>query len=87
MGTARPYFDLDGYNFVAYPDRNSAFVKALIDLGWLDTRPKAWLITGITWVEAMQKAIGAGGTQRDCFGIVCGRALPIPGCWPSVKAF
>lgn len=64
MGVAKPYFVLDGYEFVAYPNRNSvpfrefygipeadtdirgslryegnpAFVKALIDLGWLDTQ-------------------------------------------------
>lgn len=85
MGTAKPYFVLDGYNFVAYPNRNSlpfqefydipeaetvlcgslryegnpAMVKALIDLGWLDTQPKKWLKTGITWAEVLQKAIGA----------------------------
>ncbi|KAL8744620.1 MAG: hypothetical protein Q9190_003148 [Brigantiaea leucoxantha] len=85
MGTAKPYFVLDGYNFVAYPNRNSlpfqevynipeaetvlrgslryegnpALVKALIDLGWLDTQPKEWLKTGITWAEVLQKAIGA----------------------------
>lgn len=85
MGAAKPYFVLDGYNFVAYPNRNSlpfqefygipeadtvirgslrykgnpAFVKALIDLGWLDTQPEDWLKTGITWAEVLQKSIGA----------------------------
>ncbi|KAL8975339.1 MAG: hypothetical protein Q9197_000417 [Variospora fuerteventurae] len=85
MGVAKPYFVLDGYSFVAYPNRNSlpfqeyydipeantvirgslryegnpAFVKALIDLGWLDTKPKDWLKTGITWAEVLQNAIGA----------------------------
>ncbi|KAL8652648.1 MAG: hypothetical protein Q9210_002558 [Variospora velana] len=38
---------------------NPALVKALIDLGWLDTQPKDWLKTGITWAEVLQKAIGA----------------------------
>lgn len=30
---------------------NPAFVKALIDLGWLDTKPKGWLMPGLTWAE------------------------------------
>lgn len=85
MGVAKPYFVLDGYEFVAYPNRNSlpfqefygipeadtvirgslryegnpAFVKALIDLGWLDTQPKDWLKPGITWAEVLQRATGA----------------------------
>lgn len=85
MGTSKPYFVLDGFNFVAYPNRNSlpfqefygipeaetiirgslryegnpTMVKALIDLGWLDTQPKEWLKTGITWAEVLKKAIGA----------------------------
>lgn len=63
---AKPYFILDCYDFVAYPNRNSvpfkecysileaetlvrgtlryegnsAFVKTLKDVGWLDTEPK-----------------------------------------------
>lgn len=91
MGVAKPYFVLDGYSFVAYPNRNSlpfqkyydipeantvirgslryegnpAFVKALIDLGWLDTQPKDWLKTGITWAEVLQKAIGAGDPSES----------------------
>ncbi|KAL8760652.1 MAG: hypothetical protein Q9184_003167, partial [Pyrenodesmia sp. 2 TL-2023] len=38
---------------------NPAFVKALIDLGWLDTQAKDWLKAGLTWAEVLQKAIGA----------------------------
>jgi len=30
---------------------NPTFVKALIDLGWLDTREKNWLKDRITWAE------------------------------------
>lgn len=75
MGKAQPYHVLDGYSFVAYPNRNSlpfrefyqipeastivrgslryegnpALVRALIDLGWLDSGHKSWLKNGITW--------------------------------------
>ena len=83
MSVAKPYFVLDGYNFVAYPNRNSipfrdfydiaeadtfirgslryegnpAFVKALIDLGWLDPQSRDWLRPGMTWAHIMQRAI------------------------------
>lgn len=85
MATAKPYYVMDGYDFVAYPNRNSvpfrefynipeahtvvrgslryegnpAFVKALIDLGWLDAEQKAWLNDGLTWAQVFQKMIGA----------------------------
>lgn len=85
MNVAKPYFVLDGYEFVAYPNRDSvpfreyygipeaetvirgslryaanpAFVKALIDLGWLDTEPKEWLKTDLTWAQVFHKAIEA----------------------------
>ncbi|KAL8766713.1 MAG: hypothetical protein Q9209_006582 [Squamulea sp. 1 TL-2023] len=85
LGIAQPYYVKEGYDFVAYPNRNSipfrkfyaipeadtvirgslrykgnpAFVKALIDLGWLDTEPKDWLEPGLTWAEVLQIAIGA----------------------------
>ncbi|KAL6714302.1 hypothetical protein ACLMJK_007725 [Lecanora helva] len=93
MGFAKPYFVLDGYNFVAYPNRNSvpfsdfygipeattvirgslryegnpAFVKALIDLGWLDTQHKDWLQAGSSpsWAQVMQKAIDAKGSDEQ----------------------
>ncbi|KAL8791062.1 MAG: hypothetical protein Q9213_000269 [Squamulea squamosa] len=86
MGAAKPYCVLDGYHFVAYPNRNSipfrefyaipeadtvirgslryqgnpTFVKALMDLGWLDTEPKDWLKP-----EVSQKAIGAEDTTES----------------------
>ena len=91
MGVSKPYFVLDGYNFVAYPNRNSVpfrefyaipeaetvirgslrydgnptFVKALIDLGWLDTQDSEWLKPGITWAQVLQKAIGAKNAIED----------------------
>ena len=83
MGLAKPFFVLGGYDFMAYPNRNSlpfkeisnipeaetvirgslryernpAFVRALINLGWLDTQEKEWLKPGINWAQVMQKAI------------------------------
>ncbi|KAL8759823.1 MAG: hypothetical protein Q9199_000470 [Rusavskia elegans] len=91
MGIAKPYFVLDGYEFVAYPNRDSvpfieyygipeaetvirgslrytgnpAFVKALIDLGWLDTEPKEWLKTNLTWAQVFQKAIGTNDPSES----------------------
>ncbi|KDQ53705.1 hypothetical protein JAAARDRAFT_136604 [Jaapia argillacea MUCL 33604] len=35
------------------------FIKVLVELGWLDDKPKEWLKEGLTWAEVMQKAIGA----------------------------
>ncbi|RDB18793.1 Saccharopine dehydrogenase [NADP(+), L-glutamate-forming] [Hypsizygus marmoreus] len=35
------------------------FIKALVDLGWLDAGVKEWLVEGLTWAEVMQKTIGA----------------------------
>lgn len=35
------------------------FVKALVNLGWLDATEKDWLVQGLTWAEATQKATGA----------------------------
>ena len=91
MGVSKPYFVLDGYNFVAYPNRNSVpfqefyaipeaetvvrgslrydgnptFVKALIDLGWLDTQEKAWLKSDMNWAQVLQKAIGAKSASEE----------------------
>ncbi|KAL6922030.1 hypothetical protein ACHAPO_002792 [Fusarium lateritium] len=85
MSTAVPYYVVDGYSFLAYPNRDSvpfreayripeaqtvirgslryegnpALVKALIDLGWLDTTAKDWLQDGMSWAEIQQKATGA----------------------------
>ena len=91
MGVSKPCFVLDGYDFVAYPNRNSvpfqefyaipeattvirgslryegnpAFVKALIDLGWLDPEAKDWLQPGLPWSEIMQKSINAKASDED----------------------
>ena len=40
------------------------FIKALVDLGWLDESPKEWLKDGLTWAEVMQKAIGANDASE-----------------------
>ena len=37
------------------------FIKALVQLGWLDSTPKEWLTeeAGLTWAQVFQKTIGA----------------------------
>jgi len=41
------------------------FIKALVEIGWLDAGEKAWLKEGLTWAEVMQKAIEANeATER-----------------------
>ncbi|KAH8719538.1 hypothetical protein GQ44DRAFT_751600 [Phaeosphaeriaceae sp. PMI808] len=50
MATAAPYYVMDGYDFVAYPNRDSgnpAFVQALAKLGWLEQDKKDWLKDGM----------------------------------------
>jgi saccharopine dehydrogenase-like NADP-dependent oxidoreductase len=90
MGKAQPYHILDGYEFLAYPNRNSvpfreayqipeahtmirgslryernpALVKALIDLGWLDSEKKSWLKDVMTWAQIQQHATGAISTAE-----------------------
>jgi saccharopine dehydrogenase (NADP+, L-glutamate forming) len=90
MSTAVPYHVVDGYSFLAYPNRDSvpfreayripeaqtvirgslryegnpALVKALIDLGWLDTTIKDWLQDGMSWAEIQQKVTGAASTTE-----------------------
>jgi spermidine synthase / saccharopine dehydrogenase (NADP+, L-glutamate-forming) len=42
------------------------FIKALVQLGWLDLEKKDWLVEGMTWAQATQKAIGAiDATERS----------------------
>lgn len=91
MSKAVPYHVLDGYSFLAYPNRDSvpfrqaygipeartvirgslrydgnpALVKALIDLGWLDTDSKAWLKEGIKWSHIQQKLTGADSAAEN----------------------
>ncbi|KAF8637718.1 hypothetical protein AX17_002621 [Amanita inopinata Kibby_2008] len=40
------------------------FIKALVDLGWLDAESKPWLVEGLTWAEVMQKTIGAADASE-----------------------
>lgn len=40
------------------------FVKALVSLGWLDASEKDWLVQGLTWAEATQKATGAADANE-----------------------
>jgi spermidine synthase len=35
------------------------FVKALVDLGWLDETKKEWLVEGMEWREVMRRVVGA----------------------------
>jgi saccharopine dehydrogenase-like NADP-dependent oxidoreductase len=35
------------------------FVKALVDLGWLDEAKKEWLVEGMEWREVMRRVVGA----------------------------
>ena len=91
MAKAVPYFVLDGYSFLAYPNRDStpfrefynipeahtiirgslryegnpALVRALIDLGWLDSSEKPWLVDGITWAQIQQQATGAASPSEE----------------------
>lgn len=90
MSKAIPYYVMDGYNFVAYPNRNSvpfrefynipeahtvirgslryegnpAFIRALIELGWIDSAPKDWLIEGMTWAQIWQKLVKSESTEE-----------------------
>ncbi|KAH9993288.1 hypothetical protein BJV74DRAFT_770988, partial [Russula compacta] len=35
------------------------FIRALVQLGWLDAEPKEWVKEGLTWAEARRRAAGA----------------------------
>ncbi|KAF4576901.1 spermidine/spermine synthase family protein [Pleurotus pulmonarius] len=39
------------------------FIKALVELGWLDAEEKDWLKEGLTWAEVTQKTVNA--SARD----------------------
>jgi spermidine synthase / saccharopine dehydrogenase (NADP+, L-glutamate-forming) len=41
------------------------FIKALVDLGWLDDGKKEWLSGELTWAEVMQKTIGANDATEE----------------------
>ncbi|PPQ71309.1 hypothetical protein CVT24_012035 [Panaeolus cyanescens] len=40
------------------------FIKALVDLKFLDAEAKDWLVEGLTWSEVTQKAIGADSADE-----------------------
>ena len=40
------------------------FIKALVDLGFLDATEKEWLTADLTWAEVTQKAIGANDASE-----------------------
>jgi len=40
------------------------FIKALVDIGFLDAEPKEWLKEGITWAEITKKAIDANDVSE-----------------------
>ncbi|KAF8435459.1 Saccharopine dehydrogenase-domain-containing protein [Boletus edulis BED1] len=41
------------------------FIKALVDLGFLDATEKEWLAADLTWAEVTQKAIGANDASES----------------------
>ncbi|KAI0033903.1 saccharopine dehydrogenase [Vararia minispora EC-137] len=40
------------------------FIKALVDVGFLDAEPKEWLQEGITWAQILQKATNASDSSE-----------------------
>ena len=40
------------------------FIKALVELGWLDTSEKAWLKEGLTWAQVMQNTLGTNDANE-----------------------
>lgn len=45
------------------------FVKALVNLGWMDTEKKEWLTQGLTWAQATQKVTGAADAAERCVSL------------------
>jgi spermidine synthase len=45
------------------------FVKALVNLGWLDAAEKDWLVPGLSWAEATQKVSSAADANERYFFI------------------
>ena len=41
------------------------FIKALVDLGWLDEGKKEWLTPDLTWAQVSQYAIGANDPSES----------------------
>jgi len=40
------------------------FIRALVQLGWLDAEPKEWVKEGLTWAEATKRAAGANESSE-----------------------
>ncbi|KAF9476388.1 spermidine synthase [Pholiota conissans] len=40
------------------------FIQALNAIGWMDTTQNEWLVSGLTWAQATQKAIGAADASE-----------------------
>ena len=40
------------------------FIKALVDLGWLNADVQPWLDSNLTWADVMKKTIGAEDSQE-----------------------
>ena len=43
------------------------FIKALIQLGWLDTSEKVWLKEGLTWAQVMQNTLSTNNANERYF--------------------
>ncbi|KAI0310968.1 saccharopine dehydrogenase [Amylostereum chailletii] len=41
------------------------FIKALVQLGWLDAQPKEWLNESLTWAEVFQQTISANDASES----------------------
>jgi len=41
------------------------FIKALVQLGWLDASEKAWLKEGLTWAQVMQNTLGTNDAKES----------------------
>ena len=40
------------------------FIKALVQLGWLETSEKVWLKEGLTWAQVMQNTLGTNDANE-----------------------
>jgi len=40
------------------------FIKALVQLGWLDAQEKEWLTEDLTWAEVFQKTLGTNDASE-----------------------
>ena len=41
------------------------FIKALVDLGWLNADVQPWLDSSLTWADVMKKTIGAEDSREE----------------------